>query len=129
MLEVDKRVLGAEHTLTLQAMWQLIPLYYNIHHMQELLELGEEVIQIHKRVLGVQHVETLDCMGLTACQSGKMGLVQSAANLFGEALRFGLGAGDEHTVNNMCNLAEAYGQLGQSNEEAKLWKEIIDIRE
>ncbi|KAJ7827742.1 hypothetical protein B0H13DRAFT_1917492 [Mycena leptocephala] len=122
VLEQRKRVLGADHPDTLQAMDALAVIYLSLGHshkaaelavvvLEKAKELGILVLGKQKQVLGDDHPDTLRTMGTLAKELGVLVLGKRKQVL-----------GDDHlnTLRTMGNLAQTYHKLREFHKAEKV---------
>ena len=66
MLEVGKKVLGAEHPSTLTATIFLAVVFWAQERRSEAIKLVEEVVELRKKVLGANHPQTISAINVLA---------------------------------------------------------------
>ena len=131
VMDMRKKVLGAEHPHTLSSMGNLASTYLNQGRWNEAEKLFFQVIDMTKKLLGAEHPDTLTSMGNLAKTYWHQGRWNEAENLFVQVIEMGkkpFGAEHPDTLTNMANLANTYLNQGRWNEAEKLFVQIMDMR-
>src|SRR5436309_15314421 len=81
VMEMRKRVLGAEHPDTLTSMGNLASTYRNQGRWKEAEELELQVMETRMRVVGAEHPDTLASMYNLAATYGNQGRWKEAEEL------------------------------------------------
>ena len=106
-LEVNKRVLGAEHPNTLTAMGELAVLLESKGAYDEAEPLYRRALEARERLLGAEHPSTLNSLNNLALLLHSKGAYDEAEPLYRRALEGRervLGAEHPHTKNTRANL-------------------------
>ncbi|KIM98305.1 hypothetical protein OIDMADRAFT_202122, partial [Oidiodendron maius Zn] len=131
VLEIRKRVLGAEHPATLDSMNNLASTYGNQGRWEEAEKLEAQAMEIRKRVLGAEHPDTLSSMNNLALTYQSQGRWEEAEKLFMQVIEIRkevLGIEHSTTLSSMNNLALTYQSQGRWEEAEKLEVQVIEIR-
>ena len=128
VLDMRKKLLGAEHPHTLLSMENLVYTYLGQEKWNEAEKLGLQVLDMRKKVLGAEHPHTLLTMGNLAYTYLGQGKWNEAEWLGVQGLDIRkrvLGAEHLHTLLTMGNLAYTY--LGQEkwNEAEQLGIQVL----
>jgi tetratricopeptide (TPR) repeat protein len=126
------RLLGEEHSCTLQGMNNLAVTYLKQGRWIDAAELQEKTLRIRERVLGEDHPDTLSSMNNLAIAYRNQGRWIEAAELQEKTLRIRervLGEDHPNTLSSMNNLAIAYWNQGRWIEAAELQEKTLRIRE
>ncbi|KAL8718789.1 MAG: hypothetical protein Q9225_004121 [Loekoesia sp. 1 TL-2023] len=124
VMETRKRVLGEEHSDTLDSIANLASTYWNQGRWKEAEELEVEVVKIRERVLGEEHPDTLDSIANLAATYSNQKRWKEAEELEVGVVEKRKGVlGEEHpdTLRSISNLALTYRNQGR-------WKEAEEIR-
>jgi hypothetical protein len=62
-MDMNKKLLGAEHPSTLRSMENLASTYWNQGRWNEAEQLEVQVMDMRKKLLGAEHSDTLKSMG------------------------------------------------------------------
>lgn len=87
VLDMDKRVLGAEHPDTLTSMANLASTYRNQGRWDTAEELEVQVMETSKKKLGAEHPDTLTSMANLAFTWKGQGRIVKATNLMSECVQ------------------------------------------
>ena len=131
-LEIRKRVLGAEHPDTLEAMQTLGVLYMHAHDERRSEVVLTDLLRIRRRLLGNQHPDTLGTMSDLANAIGGQGDWARGAALLEELLeneRRTLGEQHAETLVAMNNLSTYYTNLGRYARAAELLRKAVDAKQ
>jgi tetratricopeptide (TPR) repeat protein len=131
VLNISKRVLGAEHPHTLTAMTNLASTFWNQGRWQQAEELQIQVLDIRKRVLGAEHPDTLTAMVNLASTFWNQRRWQQAEELEIQVLDISkrvLGAEHPETLMAMENLASTFGNQERWQQAVELEIQVLDIR-
>ena len=131
MLDMRKRVLGAEHPDTLESMRNLASTYSSQGRWNEAEYLQVQVLDMSKKLLGEKHLVTLRSMGNLGCTYSKQGKWNEAEQLGVQVLDMSkklLGAEHPETLRSMANLASRYLKIGKWNEAEQLGVQALDMR-
>jgi non-specific serine/threonine protein kinase/serine/threonine-protein kinase len=130
-LEIQRRVLGPEHSDTLRSMGTLAAVLAYRGHYAEAEKLQRETLEIRRRVLGPEHPDTLASRNLLAATLVYDGHESEAEKLERETLdirRRVLGAEHQDTLASMSLLAFALDGEGRFTESEKLFRETINVQ-
>ena len=108
VLDMRKKLLGAEHPRTLLSMENLVYTYLGQEKWNEAEQLGIQVLDMRKKVLGAEHPHTLLTMGNLAYTYLGQGKWDKAEQIGAQVLDIKkkvLGAEHLHTLLTMGNLA------------------------
>jgi eukaryotic-like serine/threonine-protein kinase len=130
-LEIQRRVLGAEHPSTLGTMQSLSDIYLHQGRYAEAETMLRDTLDTRRRILGPDHPDTLKSMN-------DLGLVLTAEGRFADAekvLRDALeiktrvlGPEDSATLNSVENLGNVFEATGHHADAERLYREALDIR-
>lgn len=101
VMEIRKRVLGADHPSTLSSMNNLASTYWNQGRWEEAEELQVQVMETSKKKLGADHPDALRSMNILAIIWKAQGRATEAIGLVSECVRLServLGASHPHFV-------------------------------
>ena len=130
-LEIQRRVLGPEHSETLRSMATLARVVGNEGHYAEAEKLQRETLEIRRRVLGPEHPDTLASMNSLAgilLYEEHAGEAEKLERETLEIRRRILGSEHRDTLASMSLLAYALATEGRFTESEKLFRETIDIQ-
>jgi eukaryotic-like serine/threonine-protein kinase len=130
-LEIQRRVLGPEHSETLRSMATLARVVGDEGHYAEAEKLQRETLEIRRRVLGPEHPDTLASRNSLAGILLYEGHEGEAERLERETLairRRVLGSENQDSLASMSLLAYALAGEGRFTESEKLFRETIDIQ-
>ena len=130
LLEMQKRVLGAEHPNTLQTMTVLAQSYLNQGRHAEAAAVSAEVLEIRQRVLGAEHAETLGTMRSLAQIYREQGRQAEVVKLGAESLeiqRRVLGPTHLQTLTALQILARAQESTGNLVAAEALLRELQSL--
>jgi serine/threonine protein kinase len=128
-LEIQRRVLGVEHSDTLRSMGTLAAVLAYEGHYPEAEKLQRETLEIRRRVLGPEHPDTLESRHLLAATLVYDSHESEAEKLERETLairRRVLGSENQATLASMSLLAFALEGEGRFSESERLFRETID---
>ena len=131
VLDMRKKLLGAEHPDTLTSMAGLAGIYSSQGKWNEAEQLGVQVLEMRKKLLGAEHPDTLISMGNLASTYLSQGRWNEAEQLEVQVLDMRkkvLGAEHPHIITCMGNLASIYSSQGRWNEAEQLGIQVLDIR-
>ena len=129
--ESSHRLLGEEHSSTLDSMNNLAILYVDQGRYSEAEPLYIETLEIKRRLLGEEHSSTLDSMNNLAILYVDQGRYSEAEPLHIETLEIKRRLlGEEHprTLDSMNNLAILYVDQGRYTEAEPLYLETLEIK-
>ena len=130
VLDMRKKVLGKEHSYTLEIMTYLARIYANQGKLNEAEVLEVQVLDIRKKMLGAEHSETLRSMGYLASIYISQGKWKEAGKLEVQVLEMRkklLGAEHPDTLVSMGNLARIYVEKGNFNKAEQLEVQVLDM--
>jgi tetratricopeptide (TPR) repeat protein len=78
------KVLGQDHSNTLNARGILATAYFKLGEAQKAIDQNEEVLRFRKQGLGMDHRDTIETLNRLALQYHSLGLWEKAKNAFGE---------------------------------------------
>jgi tetratricopeptide (TPR) repeat protein len=131
VMEIRKRVLGAEHPDTLTGIGNLALTYWNQGRWKEAEDLEVQVMEIRKRVLGAEHPDTLTNISNLALIYQKQGRWKEAEELQVQEMEISkrvLGAEHLDTLTSIGNLALTYSNQGRWKEAEELQVQVMEIR-
>lgn len=115
-MKVRKRMLGQEHSDTLDSM-ALVGMVYNLKGKYDATEpLYQDTLQLREKILGKEHLDTLMSMNNLASLLMYQGKYDMAEPLYREALQLRekiLGKEHPDTLTSMNNLATLLGNQGK----------------
>ena len=126
-LEVQRRVLGAEHPDTLVAMGDVII----SRSLEEAEAAQRQLVEMRRRVQGEQHPDTLISMDDLAVFLHAQGKHAEEEQVLREALEIRRRVlGEEHpdTVGSMESLATRLTERGAFDEAAAMWRQCLEIQ-
>ena len=130
MMDIRKKLLGAEHPDTLTSMGNLALTYKNQGRWNEAEQLQVQVMDMTKKLLGAQHPDTLIRMGNLALTYWNQGRWNEAEQLQVQVMDMSkklLGAQHPDTLTSMGNLAVTYWNQGRWNEAEQLEVQVMDM--
>ncbi|KAH6653678.1 hypothetical protein BKA67DRAFT_660234 [Truncatella angustata] len=130
VIEVSKRVVGAEHPDTLAAMNNLALVYSYQGRLKEAEELSVQLMEAYKRVLGVEHPDTLAAMNTLALTYMGQNRLKEAEELFVRVIEVWkrvVGAEHPDTLAAMNNLASTYMEQHRLKEAKELFVRVIEV--
>ena len=130
-LEFTKRTLGAEHSDTLLAKFNLAILYSEAGRQQEALQLTKQVLEAKRRAFGEEHPETLISLHSLAGEYSEMGQPEEALPLLEKVVKLSSRTLDEEyrdnfTLTAMYNLAKTYSKVGRPNDAVLLAEQVVN---
>ena len=131
VVEISKRVLGAEHPHTLMSMHNLAWTLERQGRYIESEKLNKQIIEVGRRVLGAEHPVTLKGMHNLAQTLNSQGRHKEGENLniqILEARTRMLGSDDPDTLTTMHNLALNFDGQGRYKESEKLSIRLVETR-
>ena len=131
VMELRKRILGAEHPDTLTSMSNLAETYRHQGRWNETEKLQVDVMELRKRLFGAEHPDTLSSMANLAATYRQQGRWNEAEKLEVDVMELRkrlLGAEHPDTLTSMANLAATYRQQGRLDEAEALSNDIEKIR-
>jgi len=116
---------------TLKAMRKDYSRLARLGHLQEAVEMTQEVLEMQLRELGPVHPETLGTMSAYATRLAEMGLLPEAAAIEKQLLELQktvLGPHHLQTLTTMNNFANRLGRLGWLQEAADMSLEMLELQ-
>jgi tetratricopeptide (TPR) repeat protein len=130
VMELRKRLLGAEHPDTWTSMVNLADTYRQQGRWNEAEKLQVDVVDLRKRLLGAEHPDTLRSMANLAAIYHHQGRWNEAERLQVDVMEFSkrlLGAEHPDTLTSLGNLAATYHHQGRWNEAEKLQVDVVEL--
>jgi tetratricopeptide (TPR) repeat protein len=130
VLEMSKKLLGAEHPDTLRSMGNLARTYADQGKLNEAEQLENQVLDMSKKLLGAEHPDTLRSQANLARTYGDQGKLNEAEQLEIQVLDIRkklLGLEHPDTLISMGNLARTYVDQGKLNKAEKLEIQVLDM--
>ena len=130
VVNMRKKLLGAEHPDTLLSMGNLAINYYDQGKFNEAEQLEVQVLDMWKKLLGAEHPKTLTSMGNLASTYRDQGKFDKAEQLQVQVLDMSkklLGAEHPDTLLSMGNLASTYSNQGKFDEAEQLQVQVLDM--
>ena len=130
IIEMRKKVLGADHLDTLLSMASLAITYRNQGKWKEAEQLGIQVMDMKKRLLGEEDPHTLSSMADLANTYRNQGRWKEAEHLEVQVMNMRKSLlGEEHpdTLSSMVNLASTYRNQGRWKEAEQLGVQVMDM--
>ena len=131
VMEMRKKLLGAEHPDTVISMANLADTYRKQGRWNEAEQLLIQVMDMTKKLLGEEHPDTLTSMGNLASTYRNQGRWSEAEQLEIQVMDMRkklLGAEHPHTLTSMGNLAITYGNQGRWDEAEQLQIQVMDMK-
>ena len=131
VLDMRKKLLGAEHPYTLTSMGNLASTFLNQGKWNEAEQLQVQVLDMCKKLLGAEHPDTLTSLGNLASTFSSQGKWNEAEELEVQVLDMRkklLGTEHPGTLISMGNLARTYSDQGNFKEAEKLEVQVLDMR-
>jgi tetratricopeptide (TPR) repeat protein len=131
IMDVRKKLLGAEHLYTLHSMANLASTYRNQGRWNEAEQLEVQVMDMKKKLLGAEHPDTLNSMANMAIIYNDQRRWNEAEQLQVQVMDMKkklLGAEHPDTLNSISNLAFIYNDQGRWNEAEQLEVQVMDMR-
>ena len=130
VLDLRKKLFGAEHPDTLISMENLAGTYTNKGNFKEAEQLGTQILDMRKRLLGVEHPYTLLSMrNLAKTYSSQRKWIE-AEQLEIQVLDMSkklLGEEHPNTLISTGNLARTYSDKGNFNEAEQLEIQVLNL--
>jgi tetratricopeptide (TPR) repeat protein len=129
-LDLRKRLLGPEHSETLENMVRLARLLGVHSNSDETEELLRQVLEIQERNLGAEHPKTLSTLGYLARVHSNRGEEGEAEELFRRLLavhRQVLGVADPETILTSIELANVLRRQGRFIEAEPLFQQVFEF--
>ena len=130
VMDMRKKMLGAEHPDTLKSMGNLASTYSNQGRWNKAEQLQVQVMDMMKKLLGGEHPDTLKSMGNLANTYSNQGRWNEAEQLKFHVVDMRkklLGAEHPDTLRSMANLAATYSNQGRWNKTEQLQVQVIDM--
>jgi tetratricopeptide (TPR) repeat protein len=130
VLDMRKKLLGAEHPNTLRSMANLALIYRNQGRQTEAEQLEVQVMDIRTKLLGAEHRETLRSMAKLAITYSDQGRLNEAEHLGVQVMDMKkrlFGAEDLTRLRSMGHLANIYRKQGRWNEAEQLEVEVVEM--
>ncbi|KIK00347.1 hypothetical protein K443DRAFT_7761 [Laccaria amethystina LaAM-08-1] len=131
VLDMRNRILGVEHSDTIDAMANLATTWRYLEKYTKGEELDIKVLDARNRILGVEHLNTINAMSSLAATYYCLGENTEAEKLDIQVLDARnriLGVEHPDTITAMANLAATYWNLGKYTEAEKLEMQVLDAR-
>ena len=131
VMDMRKRLLGADHPDTLTSMGNLAVTYHSQGKWNEAEQLEVQVMDMRKKLLGADHPDTLKSMANLAGTYHSQGKWNEAEQLEVQVMdtrKKLLGADHPDTLRSMQNLAVTYHSQGKWNEAQQLYVQVMDMR-
>src|SRR5277367_1890312 len=131
VMDMRKKLLGAEHPDTLSSMGNLASTYLNQGRWNEAEQLEVQVFEMRKKLLGAEHPDILSSMGNLASTYWNQGRWNEAEQLNVQVLEMRkklLGGEHPDTLLSMGNLPSTYGNQGRLNEAEQLNVQVLEMR-
>lgn len=129
LLEVQTRVLGAEHPDTLSTRHNVAASYFDLNETDRAREMFEELLPVRARVIGEKHLFTLHTRSSLADCLAKLGSFEEAIAIYEEVLADAtetLGALHLDTIYLREYYAEVIGEAGDPAAARDLYGDIVD---
>ena len=130
VMDMRKKLLGAEHPDTLTSMANLTLTYHDQGRWKEAEQLDIQVMDKRKKLLGAEHPDTIDSMGSLARTYRDLGRWSEAEKLEIHVMdirKKQLGEEHPYTLTSMANLASTYNYQGKLNEAEQLEIQVMDM--
>jgi eukaryotic-like serine/threonine-protein kinase len=127
--ETERRVLGADHTNTLETQHTLAAAFFRRNRTNKAVGLLREVLEKQRRLLGPEHPSVLTTMSSLATLYSSSDQFSKAAEMDEELLavtRRLKGAESPRTLNLMHNLANNYRVLGRQLDALPLLQSVVE---
>ena len=131
VMDMRKKLLGAEHPDTLASMGDLASIYCNQGRWNEAEQLHIQVIDMTKKLLGAEHPDTLKSMGdlaSTYCNQGRWDEAEQLKVQVMDIRKKLLGEEHPDTLTSMGNLANTYYNQGRWDEAEQLQIQVMNMR-
>ena len=131
VIEINKRVLGAEHKNTLLSMSDLGLLLSNKGEYIEAEKIHRLTLEAQTKVFGLEHVDTIITTTFLATTLYRKGEYKEAEILFRKSLEVeqrDLGLEHSNTISSMNNLALSLSSLGEYKEAEILFRRVMEIQ-
>jgi tetratricopeptide (TPR) repeat protein len=127
-LQGFEKALGAEHTLTLQAVNNLGALYSNQGKLAEAEQIYQRALQGYEKALGAEHTSTLQAVNNLGTLYTNLGKLAEAEQMYQRALQgFEKALGAEHTLTlqTVGNLGALYTNQGKLAEAEQMYQRAL----
>jgi tetratricopeptide (TPR) repeat protein len=131
VMDMRKKVLGAEHPDTLLSMTNLATTYADMGNLHQAEQLESQVFNMRKKLLGTEHPDILESMANLATIYSKKGKWNEAEQLEVQVLNMRkkvLGAEHPDTLLSMANLATTYSKKRKWDEAEQLEVQVLVMR-
>ena len=131
VVEIRKRVLGAEHSDTLKSMQALSLSFLNQGRYKESEKLNLQILELSTRALGAEHLDTLSSMSFLALDFHKQARYKESEKLNMQILEIRtrvLGVEHPATLISMDGLAKNFHKQARYKESEKLNIQLLEIR-
>src|ERR1700678_156993 len=131
VMDMRKKLLGAEHPDTLTSMANLASTCWNQGRWNEAEQLEVQVMDMRKKLLGAEHPDTLTSMANLASTYQNQGRWNEAEQLEVQVMDMRkklLGVEHPNTLTSMANIASTYRNQGRWNEAEQLEVQVMDMR-
>ena len=131
VMDMRKKLLGAEHTDTLTSMANLASTYRNQGRWNEAEQLQIHVLDMRKKLFDSEHPDTLTSIANLAHTYKKQGRWNEAEQLQIQVMNIRkklLGTEHPDTLTSMASLACTYRKQGRWNEAEQLEIQVLDMR-
>jgi Tetratricopeptide repeat len=130
VMDMRKKLLGAEHPDTLDSMGNLALTYLKQGRWNEAEQLQVQDMDVRKKLHGAEHPDTLCSMGNLAITYSDQGRLNEAEQLQVQVMDMRkklYGAEHPETLTSMGNLALTYWKQGRWNEAEQLQVQVMDM--
>ena len=131
VMDMRKKLLGTEHSDTLESMTNLASTYRNQGRWNEAEQLEVQVMDITRKLLGTEHLHTLCSMANLASTYRSQGKWNKAEQLelhVMDVRKKLVGAEHPDTLTIMANIASTYRNQGRWNMAEQLEVQVLDMR-
>ena len=131
VMDMRKKLLGAEHPDTLTSMADLAITYRDQGRWNEAEQLDVQVMETRKKLFGTEHPKTLTSMANLASTYRRQGRWNETENLRVQVMNMTkklLGPEHPDTLTSVTNLASTYRSQGRWNEAEQLEIQVVDMR-
>ena len=131
VVDMRKKLLGAEHPDTLISMENLASTYWDQGRWNEAEKHVVQVINMRKKLLGAEHLHTIISMANLASIYRNQGRWNEAEQFQVQVMDMTkkiLGVEHPHTLTSMGNLASTYRNQGRWNEAEQLDIQVMNMR-
>ncbi|KAL7917916.1 hypothetical protein ACQKWADRAFT_324255 [Trichoderma austrokoningii] len=130
LLELQTKVLGAEHPTTLASKNNLALVLNNRGKNEEAEVMHRQVLELSIKVLGAEHPDTLSSMNNLARVLNGLGKLDEAKVIHQQTLELRtkvLGAEHPDTIGSMNNFAVVLNRQGKSDEAKAIYRQVLGI--